>query len=318
MPPAEMSNQTSAEAGIDLKRAVAAGIGGETPAPDGLNRIDAVFDRLRREGRKGLIAYVTAGDPDYEGTADLVLAMERAGADLIELGVPFSDPIADGPVIQQASLRALSGGATLSGILGLVRRLRRAPGTEATQVPLLLMTYYNPVLHFGLAALAQEAAAAGVDGLIVPDLPVEESGPLLAELEPHRIHLIPFAAPTSTPERLSRIGGAASGGAVSGGHGTGAAPGFVYCVSLTGVTGSRQCLPPGIEEFMERVRASTARPLAIGFGISGPAQASLMSKLGDAVIVGSAIVSLVERYAADREQMLSQVTTLVSSLKQAI
>lgn len=276
-----------------------------TVGKEGLNRIDAAFDRLRRDGRKGLIAYITAGDPNFETTTDLVLAMERAGADLIELGVPFSDPIADGPVIQRASLRSLSGGTTLAGILDLVRRLRRVPASAgATQIPLLLMTYYNPVLHYGLGAFAAEAAAVGVDGLIIPDLPVEESAPLLAELQPCRVHLIPFAAPTSTSVRLARIGEQAQG--------------FVYCVSLTGVTGARQGLPPGIGEFMERARACTAQPLAIGFGISSPDQAALMVQLGDAVIVGSAIVSLVEQYAADPRVMLEQVAALVSNLKQAI
>ncbi len=273
---------------------------GMTPVDSaGCNRIDVVFDRLRRGGRKGLIAYITAGDPGYDTTAELVLAMERAGADLIELGVPFSDPMADGPVIQRASLRSLAGGTTLAGILGLVRSLR-----ERTSVPLLLMTYYNPVLHYGLASFAAAAAAAGVDGLIIPDLPVEESAPLLAEMHPCHVHLIPFAAPTSTPQRLDRIGRLAGG--------------FVYCVSLTGVTGAREGLPPGIEEFMERARACTTQPLAIGFGISSPGQAALMAQLGDAVIVGSAIVSLVEQYAADREQMLERVAALVGSLKQAI
>jgi tryptophan synthase alpha chain len=311
-----MSDQTSTETGI---------LTGNMAPPSGLNRIDAVFSRLRLEGRKGLIAYVTAGDPGYEATADLVLAMERAGADLIELGVPFSDPMADGPVIQQASMRALAGGTTPAGILGLVRRLRRQ-----TQAPLLLMTYYNPVLHYGLAAFAADASAAGVDGLIVPDLPVEESGPLLSELQPHRVHLIPFAAPTSTTERLALIDRAGSdatlnvsaanpiGSEPGGFGGSSTTRGFVYCVSLTGVTGAREGLPPGIQEFMQRVRACTGRPLAIGFGIASPAQAALMSKLGDAVIVGSAIVSLVERYAADREMMLQQVSALVGSLKQAI
>jgi tryptophan synthase alpha chain len=294
-----MSGQKSAETGSDRERAGGARLNGKTTVQDGLNRIDAAFDRLRRDGRKGLIAYITAGDPSYEATGDLVLAMERAGADLIELGVPFSDPMADGPVIQQASMRALAGGTTLTGILSLVRRLR-----EHTQIPLLLMTYYNPVLHYGLATFAADAAAAGVDGLIVPDLSVEESGPLLAELQRNRVHLIPFAAPTSTAERLARIGQQAQG--------------FIYCVSLTGVTGARQGLPPGIEEFMQRMRVCTNRPLAIGFGISNPEQAALMAQLGDAVIVGSAIVSLVEQYDADREMMLQQVSALVGSLKQAI
>ena len=294
-----MGDQARAETGNGHERVVDTGLRREVTATDGLNRIDAAFDRLRRESGKGLITYITAGDPSYEATADLVLALERAGADLVELGAPFSDPMADGPVIQQASMRALAGGATLAGILGLVRRLR-----ERTQIPLLLMTYYNPVLRYGLTTFAADAAAAGVDGLIVPDLPLEESGPLLAELQPHRVRLIPFAAPTSTAERLARVGQLAGG--------------FVYCVSLTGVTGAREGLPPGIEEFMQRVRACTGRPLAIGFGIASPVQATLMSKLGDAVIVGSAIVSLVERYAAEREMMLQQVSALVGSLKQAI
>ncbi len=301
-----MSDRARAETGNGHERVVDTGHHGETTSTDGRNRIDAAFDRLRREGGKGLIAYITAGDPSYEATADLVLAMERAGADLIELGVPFSDPMADGPVIQQASMRALAGGTTPAGILGLVRRLR-----ERTQIPLLLMTYYNPVLHYGLAAFAADAAMAGVDGLIVPDLPLEESGPLLTELQRKRVHLIPFAAPTSTAERLARI-------ADAGGGEPGAARGFIYCVSLTGVTGARQDLPQGIEEFMQRMRACTDRPLAIGFGISNPEQAVLMAQLGDAVIVGSAIVSLVEQYAADREKMLQQVSALVGSLKQAI
>jgi tryptophan synthase alpha chain len=167
------------------------------------------------------------------------------------------------------------------------------------------------VLHYGLAAFAADAIMAGVDGLIVPDLPVDESGPLLAELQRNRMHLIPLAAPTSTVERLARIGGTGSAE-------PGAARGFIYCVSLTGVTGVRQGLSPGIEEFMLRMRACTGRPLAIGFGISSPEQAALMAQLGDAVIVGSAIVSLVEQYATDREKMLQQVSALVSSLKQAI
>jgi tryptophan synthase alpha chain len=292
-----MNDRAGAEAGNDCKRAAGTGLSGETISPDGLNRIDAAFDRLRREGRKGLVAYITAGDPSYAATADLVLAMERAGADLIELGVPFSDPMADGPVIQQASMRALAGRTNLAGILDLVWHLRRDAG--ATQIPLLLMTYYNPVLHYGLAAFAADAIMAGVDG------------PLLAELQRNRMHLIPLAAPTSTVERLARIGGTGSAE-------PGAARGFIYCVSLTGVTGVRQGLSPGIEEFMLRMRACTGRPLAIGFGISSPEQAALMAQLGDAVIVGSAIVSLVEQYATDREKMLQQVSALVSSLKQAI
>ncbi len=264
-----------------------------------MSRIDSAFQRLRRKGEKGLITFITACDPDPDVTERLVPAMERAGADLVELGVPFSDPMADGPVIQRASQRALERGTTLPEILALVKRLR-----TRTEIPLVLMSYYNPVLQYGLGAFAADAAAAGVDGLIVPDLPVEESGPLLEETAKHGLDLIPFAAPTSTPERLARTAEVARG--------------FIYCVSLTGVTGMRRELPPHIEEFITRVRKHCAQPLAIGFGISNPEQAARMARLGDAVIVGSAIVNLVEQYQADPDLLVEKVGDLVRQIKEAI
>lgn len=263
-----------------------------------MNRIDKLFLKLKESGERGLFIYVTAGDPDLETTFCLVRAAEAAGADLVELGVPFSDPMADGPVIQRASRRALEAGTDLKGILELVARLRLE-----TSIPLVLMSYYNPVLSYGLERLAGEAALAGVDGLIIPDLPVEENGPLLEASLKEGLHLIPLAAPTSTRERLAKIAASARG--------------FIYCVSLTGVTGAREGLPPHIEEFISRARQECHKPLAIGFGISTPEQVALISRLGDAVIVGSAVVSLVEQHLADRERMLEEVTRLVRQLKNA-
>lgn len=264
-----------------------------------MNRIDSVFQRLCSRGEKGLIAFITACDPEPGVTERLVLAMERAGVDIVELGVPFSDPMADGPVIQRASQRALKRGTTFREILELVKGLRRR-----TEIPLILMSYYNPVLQYGLNALAAEAAAAGVDGLIVPDLPVEESLPLLAETDRHGLDLINFAAPTSTPERLMRTAEVARG--------------FIYCVSLTGVTGMRRELPPQIEEFIGRVRRHCSQPLAIGFGISRPEQAADLAGLGDAVIVGSAIVALVEQHQAVPDLLEEKVSALVREIKEAI
>lgn len=263
------------------------------------NRIDARLRRLRRSGEKGLITFITAGDPDLETTSRLVLAMEEAGADMVELGVPFSDPLADGPVIQRASQRSLNGGTNLEGILMMVRELRRR-----TEIPLLLMTYYNPVLQYGLRRIAAEAGAAGVDGFIVPDLPLEESRPLLDELGRSGLHLVPLVAPTTTERRLEEADRVAGG--------------FIYCVSLTGVTGMREEIPPGIMQFIERVRRCCRLPLGIGFGVSGPRQAALMARPADAVIVGSAIVRLVEEYAAQPPLLLDRVSGLVRELKEAV
>lgn len=235
------------------------------------NRIDLRFDQLKQNGGKALITFVTAGDPDLETTKQLVLKMEEAGADIIELGVPYSDPLADGPVIQQASLRALKSGVSLSKIFQAVKELR-----ETTQIPILLMTYYNPLLKAGLQQVADQARASGVDGFIVPDLPMEESREFSGMLMDNNIFLIPLVAPTSGPDRIRRI--------------TVEARGFVYCVSLTGVTGVREGVPENLREFMCTVQQATKIPLAVGFGISSPEQVSAVSKHCDAVIVGSALV----------------------------
>lgn len=265
----------------------------------GKNRIDEHFCRLRQSGEKGLIPFITAGDPELKLTLELVLALEEAGADLVELGVPFSDPIADGPVIQRASQRALAQGTNLQKILELVSELRLR-----TEIPLLLMTYYNPVLQYGLERIAREAGAAGVDGLIIPDLPLEESRPLRHNLDRFGLYLIPFVAPTTTERRLAALSRAARG--------------FIYAVSLTGVTGMRDRLPAQIEEFMGRVGSSCSQPLAIGFGISTPLQAAQVVKMGDAVIVGSAFVSLIEEYRAQPQLMVKEVAGLAAEIKGAL
>lgn len=263
-----------------------------------VNRIDACFAGLRARGEKGLITYITAGDPDVETTRQAVLAMAAAGADLVELGLPFSDPMADGPVIQKATERALAGGFKLAAAFDLVRRLRADTG-----VPLAFMTYYNPVLQYGLDAFARDAVAAGVDGLLVPDLPFEESEPLALACQRHGLRLIPFLAPTSTDERIVRVGAAD--------------PSFIYCVSLTGVTGARERLSDRLAEMVGRIRPRTGAPLAAGFGISGPEQARAAARLADAVIVGSAIVRLFEQ-GGPPEEVAGRVGAFTRELKQAL
>lgn len=236
--------------------------------------IEARLNKLRAEGRKGLITFITAGDPDLNGTVDLVLRLDAAGADIIELGVPFSDPLADGPVIQQASGRALAAGASLAKILETVSIIK-----PQCQAPLVLMGYYNPFYQFGLARFTAAAAEAGVNGLIIPDLPLEESGPLRDLAEQAALDLIPLVSPVTTEHRLQGIAAQARG--------------FVYCVSVTGVTGARKEIGTDLERFTARVRRHSSLPLAIGFGISRPEQAAQMSRYCDAVVVGSAIVAVI-------------------------
>ena len=238
-----------------------------------MNRIDRAFGRLAREGRTAFIAYITAGDPDLATTAKLVPALEEAGVDIIELGIPFSDPLADGPVIQAASHRSLLKGTTLAKVFTLVERLRRK-----TAVPIVFMTYYNPVLAYGIAKFMKRCRAAGVDGVIIPDLPYEEAREVLALGRRERIATIFLAAPTSTRERLGRIAW----------HSTG----FIYYVSLTGVTGARKTLPQDVVSHVRLLKRLSDKPVAVGFGISNAEQARAMAKVADGVIVGSAIVKI--------------------------
>jgi tryptophan synthase alpha chain len=241
----------------------------ETPG-----RLVPAFARLRERGEIGLIVYITAGDPDLETTEALVLELERARADVIELGVPFTDPLADGPSIQAATERALRSGTTLPQVLDLVRRLRRQ-----TEIPIVLMTYYNPAFRYGLQRLAAEARAAGIDGFIMTDLPPEEAADWKQAADSHSLATIFLLAPTSTPERI-RLGARLS-------------TAFVYCISRTGVTGARASLPEDLQALLERIHAETNQPVAVGFGISTPEQVRQVGQWADAVVVGSAVVDRV-------------------------
>lgn len=263
------------------------------------NRIDDHFTTLAQRQEKALITYIMAGDPDLAATKLLVQALVAGGADIIELGVPFSDPLADGVVIQQAGQRALAAGTSLSGVLQLVRELR-----SETDVPLVLMSYYNPILRFGLEEFAGQAAACGVDGVIVPDLPWEESEGLTKLLATQDIYLIPLLAPTSTLDRIAQAASRSGG--------------FVYCVSLTGVTGARENLPVGTGDFLSRVKQRVAVPVAVGFGIAKPEQVKQYSQYSDGVIVGSAIVQLVEKYQQDLSALQAKIEQFVGTLKEEL
>lgn len=240
------------------------------------NRIDETFARLKTQGRCGLIPFLAAGDPTLALTESLVYEFEARGADLVELGVPFSDPLADGVVNQRAYQRALASGASLPRILDAVARIRRR-----SEIPIVLMSYINPIHRFGLQRFPSAARDAGVDGLIVSDCPPEELGELEIALQGAGVHPILLIAPTSPPRRISLIGAKSRG--------------YIYYVSLRGVTGARDQLPDDLASGVRRVRALTDTPLAVGFGISTPAQARAVSQLADAVIVGSAVVAAVEQ-----------------------
>jgi tryptophan synthase alpha chain len=243
-----------------------------------MTRIGRLFDCLKRENRKGLIAYLTAGDPTPERTPALVEALVRGGADLIELGVPFSDPIADGPVIQRAGERALKAGTTLASVLEIARKIR-----ETSQVPLLLFTYLNPVLRYGLDRLGADAAAAGIDGCLLIDASVEEAESYVAAMHRHGLDTVFLAAPTSTARRIQLVARYSTG--------------FVYLVSRTGVTGERDSLSASVAPLIQAVRAQTDLPLAVGFGVSKPEHVAELGSQVEAVVVGSAIVRLIEQNA---------------------
>ncbi len=261
-----------------------------------MNRITATFDRVRREGRAALMPFITMGYPDLESALDLVPALVEGGADLIELGIPFSDPLADGATIQATSQQALDNGMTLALCLEQVAALR-ARGVE---VPLILMGYYNPILQMGGAKFAEEAARAGADGVIVPDLPPEEADELRTALHAHGLALIFLLAPTSDDERVRLVAEQATG--------------FIYLVSLTGVTGARDQLPPDLADFVARVRRTTDLPLAVGFGISRPEQAAMVAQMADGVIVGSALL----RTIGDADDPIAAARAFVRQLCEAV
>ncbi|MDP2654803.1 MAG: tryptophan synthase subunit alpha [Candidatus Omnitrophota bacterium] len=259
-----------------------------------MNRIDRKFQELRREGRKALITFITAGDPDMATTGQLVLAFDRSGADIVELGVPFSDPMADGPTIQASSFRALKKGATLAKILNLVKDIRRH-----SEIPIALMTYYNPVFRFGEEKFVREAVKAGVDGVIIPDLPPEEAVRLRISARQEGLATVFFLAPTTTPQRMKTIIQQATG--------------FIYYVSLTGVTGARQRLPASLFAGVQQAKRLTRKPVCVGFGIASPDQVREIARFADGVIVGSAIVKAIEKNAGNRD-LVASVSHFVSRL----
>lgn len=267
-----------------------------------MNRIDLAFERLRQEGRKALVPFLTIGDPDLKTSVELVAAMAEAGADMIELGVPYSDPLADGPVIQRASERALRNKVTLLDVMQVAEDARRA----GADIPFILFTYYNPVLQFGLDRFFEQVQAKGISGLIIPDLPIEEDGEVRAMAEAAAIHLIPLVAPTSH-DRIKRI--------------VSQARGFVYCVSSLGVTGMRSEFHAGIDEFLASVREASPVPTAVGFGISSRAHVERFEGLADGVIVGSAIVRKIEEALPllerpeSRAEGVAQVAAFVRELR---
>ena len=258
-------------------------------------RIQKLFDRPRHSGKKALIAYITAGDPTPDRTPALVEALERGGADLIELGVPFSDPIADGPVIQRAGERALRAGTTLHKVLDMARTIRRR-----SEVPLLLFTYLNPVLKYGLEILAKDAAACGIDGCLLIDASVEEAGEYVRVMRGAGLDTVFLVAPTSSPRRLQLVAQYSSG--------------FVYLVSRTGVTGERDSVSKAVAPLVARTRAVTHLPLAVGFGISRPEHVAELGHQVEGVVVGSAIMHMIERNL-DNPSLEIQLESFARELK---
>lgn len=264
-----------------------------------MGRIADKFKELKKRGDKGLVTFITAGDPDLETTAGMIRELEAGGADLIELGIPFSDPMADGPTIQLSSERALKAGTTLPKILDLVRSVR-----AGTEIPIILMGYYNPVFAYGVERFVADAVDAGVDGVILVDLPPEEaeSEGFTSMAREKGLDVIFLLAPTSDEGRIGKV--------VKSGRG------FLYYVSVTGVTGARKEVSASLDAEVGRVRDATALPLVVGFGISDPVQAGTVALLGDGVVVGSALVKLFEQYRGT--ELRERVRDFVSALKTGI
>ncbi len=250
-----------------------------TPGGAGQGRLAATFARIRAQGEPGLVTYVTAGDPDLPRTEGILRALDRAGADVLEIGVPFSDPLADGPVIQRATERALAAGTTLSGVLDMIARVR-----ADLRAPIVVFSYANPILRFGAERFADRAQAAGVDGVLVLDLPIEEAGDFRGLLSQRQIDTILLLSPTTTDARLETAAALGSG--------------FLYAISRLGVTGARDQVADGAREMVERIRRVSTLPVALGFGISKPEHVRDVGRWADAAVVGSALVSVIAESAA--------------------
>jgi tryptophan synthase alpha chain len=260
-----------------------------------LGRIQTAFNELKRQGRKGFIPFITAGDPDLETTEELLIEFSQAGATVIELGVPFSDPMADGPVIQRASERALKHGFGIGDLLATVAAARRQ-----IETPIILFSYFNPLLQFGLSRLAREARAAGIDGVLVTDLSPEEAAEFESELRANDLDMIFLIAPTSTDERLKLVAEHARG--------------FIYAVSRAGVTGVRTSVSDEAEKLVNRMREFSSLPIAVGFGISTADQVKDVQRYADAVVIGSAIVSEIERLQGATSGLAKRVGEFVRGL----
>jgi tryptophan synthase alpha chain len=261
-------------------------------------RVKRKFKELRARGEAALVPFVVAGDPDLDTTRRLVLEMEARGADLIELGVPFSDPMADGPANQRALARGLGSGASIAAVLSMVSELR-----TQTEIPVILFGYYNPIFHYGCEQLCADAARAGVDALLVIDLPLEEAGELKGPARANGLDIIQLLAPTTPIERSRKVARSASG--------------FLYYVSVTGVTGARTHLDSDLHAHIRELRSVTDLPIGVGFGISTPAQAAEVARIADAVVVGSAISLLIEAHAQSGDA-IAAVGDLVGAMKDAM
>jgi tryptophan synthase alpha chain len=261
-----------------------------------LSKLAAVFQQTRSRNEAALIPYITAGYPDIATNEALILELFQSGADIVEIGIPFSDPLADGATIQRAGAKALEQGVTVSTCLEIARHVR-----DSGYGPIVLMGYYNSILSYGVDRFAADCRLSGIAGLIVPDLPPEEAGELRAECRANGIDLVFLLAPTSTEDRIQLA--------------TGESSGFVYCVSVTGVTGSRASAPAGLEEFVRRIRLCTNLPLAVGFGISTPPQARSVAQVADGVIVGSALIDTINR--PNGEDCIARVRDYIREMKSA-
>lgn len=264
-----------------------------------MNKIEQVFKTLKREKKKAFIPYVTAGDPDIKVTEEVVRALARAGADIIEIGIPFSDPLADGPTIQRAVERSLASGTTTRKIFAMVGGI-----TKEVQAPIVFMTYYNIVFKYGVAAFIKDAKKNGASGLIVPDLPMEESDELIRIADKEGFCVILLTAPTTPLERFRKIAVRSRG--------------FIYYVSLTGITGARKALAGSLADDVKTLKKVTSKPVCVGFGVSTPAQAGSVAKAADGVIIGSALISVIEKNLRDKKKIARSVGSSAAALAKAI
>ncbi len=261
-----------------------------------MNRIDRCFLELRSRGEKALVCFLTCGDPDIDTTARLTKGIVEAGADIVELGVPFSDPLADGPSIQASSYRALQAGATVARVFDCVREIRRD-----CEAPIVLMTYYNPVQKYGLERFAADAASAGADGVIMTDLPPEEAGDWKLAADDAGLATIMLVAPTSTKDRIERAAKMASG--------------LIYCVSRTGVTGARSEVPAELRELIASIRTASDLPVVVGFGISEPEHVRQVTSFADGAVVGSALVNVIATHTTSGD-IVERAKSFVASMKE--